>query len=114
VGELPKREKSKVGKMLDVISDFERVQCERGPIISQHVIADVLGVSRQCVNQWVNQGRLESVQIGETRFVFIASFREFAKRQRVVGRPPKSKLQETVRGVVQQGRGLADAVTGEE
>ena len=110
---LPKRQKSKVGKLLDVIGEIERVQRERGPVLSQHVIADVLGVSRSRVSQLVDAGRLESVRIGQTRFVFLASFREFAKQDRPTGRPKKSAIAEVWRAGAGFGLGVTDAIDGE-
>ena len=114
VESLPKREKSRVGKLLDVIGEIEQAQRERGPLLPQHVIADVLGVSRARVGQLVDGGRLESVRIGQTRFVFLASFREFAKQERPTGRPRKARLVEAARRGLCLGLAINDAIDGEE
>ena len=111
VESLPKREKSRVGKLLDVIGEIEQAQRERGPLLSQRVIADVLGVSRARIGQLVDEGRLQSVRIGKTRFVFLASFREFAKQERPIGRPKKSGLLESASAGL---RAINDAIDGEE
>ena len=110
---VPKREKTRVGKLLDVIAEIERVQLERGPVISQHVVADVLGLSPQRVSNLVSEGRLDSVRIGETRFVFLESFRDFAKKERPPGRPRKNLFVEAVRQGIGRGIAIGEAVVGE-
>jgi len=92
VADLPKREKGKVAKLMDVMEELERVTDEKGPVIPQSLIAEVLGVSKQRVNTLLDEGRMEFHVINGTRFVFVASFREYAKQERKVGRPSKASL----------------------
>jgi predicted XRE-type DNA-binding protein len=100
VKDLPKREKSKVAKIMDVIQELEAVTKEKGPVIPQALIADVLQISKQRVNDLLNEGRMEFYTINGVRFVFSSSFREFAKQERKPGRPPTKSL------VVQAARSL--------
>jgi hypothetical protein len=113
VKDLPKREKSKVAKIMDVIHELEAVTKERGPIIPQGLIADVLGVSKQRVSALLDQGRMDYHTINGTRFVYSKSFREFARQERKVGRPPtKSPVVQAARAAkwgVQLGCQIADA-----
>jgi hypothetical protein len=98
---VPKREKSRIGKLLDVVAELKAVQSEVGPVVCQRTVADILGVSVQRVGQFLDDGRLQGVQIGRGRFVVISSFEQFARMERKSGRPPgySSKLQQHLENV---------------
>lgn len=87
VGELPKREKSKVGKLWDRLQEASRVVEERGMFVPQSIVAKLLGVSRQRVHQIVQDGRLETVDVCGERFILEDSLVEFCKLERKAGRP---------------------------
>ena len=106
--------KGKLRRLLDVIEERDRLAKERGGLISQHEIADLCGVTRGRVWQWVEEGRLETVQVGQTRLVLVESFKEFARKERPPGRPRKSLLVEAVRQGWAKGTALGYAVVGEE
>lgn len=112
VAELPKREKSRVAKLVDVLEEVGRIQEERGPIIPQTLCAEILGVSRQRISDLVAGGKLESVKIGEHRFVFVESFVARMKAEPNKGGRPR-KVGAFRRGVA-LGEGFAAAVDGEE
>ena len=88
VGSLPKREKSKFAKLWDQFQAIKRVTEERGMIVPPHVAAKLLGVSRQRVNELLNDGRMETVEVGGARFILEDSLVEFCKLERKEGRPP--------------------------
>lgn len=107
VEELPKREKGKIAKILDVFEELERVTKERGPMIPQTLAGDFLGVSRQRVGQLMDQGRLVFHEINGERFLFLSSLMEFAKQERRgPGRPKRSLVAAAMAG----GEALGEAV----
>jgi len=87
VAALPKREKSKVGKLWDRFQEASRVAEERGMFVPQIVAAKLLGISKQRVNQIVQDGRLETVDVCGERFILEDSLVEFCKLERKSGRP---------------------------
>lgn len=114
VEELPKREKSRVAKLWDVLEELKRIQDERGPVISQALAAEALAVSRQRVSDLVAEGKLESILVGEHRFVFLDAVKQRAQSEREKGgRPPLTKVQ-TLKKAWRVGSaigdGLADAI----
>jgi hypothetical protein len=62
---------------------------EHGPLVPQTMIAATLGVSKQRVAQFIDQGRLASITIDDRRFVPAASVDVFMTEQRSNGRPRK-------------------------
>lgn len=112
VQELPKREKSRRMKLLDVLEQLEERTRQKGPVIPQTLAAEILGISRQRVGQLVEADRIESFLLNGTRFVFLKSFVEFCQEEkRTGGRPPK-KVGLLRRGKV-LGEALADAMLGD-
>jgi len=87
VAELPKREKSKLLTKWDQFNELRAVMKEKGNLIPQILIANLLDVSRCRVGQIVDDGRLESVDVFGTRYVTENSFVEFCKLERKTGRP---------------------------
>jgi len=88
VSEMPKREKSKVAKIWDQFQELSRLQKTHGILIPQAMAAKMLSVSPQRVWQFVEEGRLEFVEMNGIRFVTENSIVEFARVQRKEGRPP--------------------------
>lgn len=64
---------------------FER----HGPVVPQHMIAKLLGVSRQRVGQFVEEGRLATVTLGGHQYVPYEALRYFLADERKNGRPFK-------------------------
>jgi len=85
--ELPKREKTRLEKIWDHFQAVREVVEKKGMLVPQHVVADLLGVSRQRVHVLVNEGRLEAVQLHGNRYVTEESFIAFSKVEREIGRP---------------------------
>jgi hypothetical protein len=113
VASLPKREKTKRMKLLEVIDALEAVQVEKGPVIPQSLAAEILGVSRARICQLVDEGRLESFDLNGTRFVFAKSFLEFCKEDRPTG-IQRGKAYSTLKASVHWGKAMAEASLGEE
>jgi hypothetical protein len=89
--DLPKREKTKVGKVLDALDEILRLTEDKGPAVCQKAAASFLGVSVQRVGQFLDDGKMEFWTIEGTRYVYVKSLKEFAKLERKTGRPPKPK-----------------------
>lgn len=109
---LPKREKSRLAKLWDAVSELERLNKEHGALLTQTQVATMLGVSQQRVAQLMDAGRLQVVQVLNTRYVPASYLREFAKQSRPTGRPPGKRrlgLLDAVKFGVQSAVGIADA-----
>lgn len=110
LAELPKREKGRVAKLWDLLEEVGRIQRERGPIIPQAVAADALGISRARVAVLVDEARLESIMIGEHRFVLLSSVKERAQMEKSKGgRPRKDGIVEGFKAGIRAGKAMADA-----
>jgi len=108
MAELPKREKGKVAKLFDVLEEIGRVQSEKGGIVPQALVAEVLNVSRARVAELVDDGKLDSIRIGQHRFVFLESLWARCKAEKDKGgRPRKVGAWKTGTSI---GEGLAEAV----
>jgi len=96
VQSLPKREKSKLVKVWEHFKLLRLVAKQKGMLIPQHYAAEVLGVSRQRVHVLVNEGRLESVDVGGCRYVTEDTVVAYAQAERKAGRrvaaPDNSQL----------------------
>jgi hypothetical protein len=89
VGALPKREKSKLGKVWDHFAQVRAIVAEKGMLVPQHLVANLLGLSKQRIGQLVDDGRLEGVDVHGTRYITEVSVVAFAKVERRRGRPVK-------------------------
>jgi len=89
VAAMPKREKGKLAKLWDHFNELRAIVDEKGMLIPQSMVAELLGISKQRL--WVlgNEGRLEGVTVGKYRYYTEQSLIEFAKLERVAGRPVK-------------------------
>jgi hypothetical protein len=87
---MPKREKSKLAKLWAHLSAVRAIVAEKGTLLPQHMVADMLNLSRSRVGQLVDDGRLEAVEIHGVRYVTADSVEACAKIERkITGRPPK-------------------------
>jgi len=99
---LPKRERTKMGKLWDDFNELRTTMREKGILLPQSVVACLLNVSRSRVCQWVDEGRMDFVRVGDARFVTESSFIEFCKVERKTGRPVA--LPETFRESVRRAK----------
>lgn len=91
VQELPKRERSKLATLWDLLLESRAAVQEHGTPIPVGFAADLLGVSKQRVSELLDQGKLTSVMLHDRRFVGENSLIAWAKAERIVGRPPSLK-----------------------
>jgi len=89
VKDVPVREKGRMAKVWDHFQALKAVVAEKGMIVPQHLVAELLGVSRQRVCVLTDEGRFEVVMVGGVRYLTERSVVEFAKEERKAGRPPK-------------------------
>lgn len=85
VASLPKREKTKLAKLWEHLSEARAIVKEKGMIIPQHLAAQLVGVSRQRIFTLANEGRLECIEFGGVRYVTEDSLVTFAQSQRKIG-----------------------------
>jgi hypothetical protein len=106
---LPKREKSKLAKLWDHLAEVRSVTAEKGPIIPQVMAADLLSLSRSRIGQFVDEGRLEAVEIHGVRYVTADSVEAYAKVERLNGRPLKQLTKRQMwRSSLASGRIIAE------
>lgn len=89
---LPRREKSKVAKLWDLVQDFKRASLSEGALFPVTVAAKALDVSRTRVDMWVADGRLKRIAIDGHVFITGDSMIELARTERKNGRPSRSIL----------------------
>lgn len=84
-----KREKTKLAKVWEHFEELRRIGKEKGILVPQHLVADLLGLSKQRVCFLVDEGRFEVVDVGGYRYLTENSVVEFARKERKSGRPFK-------------------------
>jgi hypothetical protein len=89
VESLPKREKSRVLKTLDLLVEFSDLQKKHGTLLPAPLAWGVLGVSRQRLYELLAEGRLKGIQHHGQWYIPEAEFVEFCKLERKSGRPFK-------------------------
>lgn len=72
-----------------VLRDLAEVFEQHGPVVPQHMVAKLLGVSKQRVGQFVDAGRLAVVKLGGHQYVPYEALRYFLADERKNGRPFK-------------------------
>lgn len=87
VDELPKREKKKVLNVWDQLAEMRKVIDEKGVLIPPVMVAKLLGLTRQRIYQFMQEGRFETVEFNGQMFITENSIVEFAKTERKTGRP---------------------------
>jgi hypothetical protein len=92
IGSLTVKEKSKVAKLWEHLTEVRKITEQKGTILPQHLVADILQISKQRVGQLVDDGRLEAVEVHGVRYVTADSVEVCAKTERNSkgGRPRKS------------------------
>jgi excisionase family DNA binding protein len=89
VAEMPKRQQGFLRTMWEVLGELSELQKTVGGCFPISLAADALGVSRSRVHQLIQDGRLEAHRMGSQLFVTHVSLIEFAKVERLTGRPSK-------------------------
>lgn len=87
VADLPKREAKKVANTWDELRLIVKIIKEDGPPVPFGACALALGVSKQRISQLVAEGRLKTIEYAGSRHVALNSLEEFARLNRVSGRP---------------------------
>jgi excisionase family DNA binding protein len=72
-----------------VLRELAEVFDKHGPVVPQHMVAKLLGVSRQRVGNLVDEGRIAVVRLGGHQFVPYEALRYFLADERKNGRPCK-------------------------
>lgn len=91
VESLPKREKSKWRRIWDHFQELKRVSEVKGMLVPVRLGAELLGISRQRVDELVADGRIEVVEVDGRRFATEVSIVEYARSERKAGRPTKAE-----------------------
>lgn len=89
VASLPKREKSKVAQMWDLIREVNEISKTEGNLLPVMLVARALDLGRTRIDQLCADGRLKRVRIDDHVFITENSLVEFAKIERQNGRPLK-------------------------
>jgi len=89
VQSMPIRQKSKLARLWDHLATVKRVTDEKGPIVPQHLVSELLNLSKQRIAQILDDGRLEAVEVNGVRYVTVKSVEVFAQMERKTGRPVK-------------------------
>lgn len=87
VKELPKREKTKVTKLWDIVLQMRAVYDTDGVLLPPHLVINILGCSKQRVYELMSLERLKRVDVNGHPFVTEKSLKVFASSERKAGRP---------------------------
>ena len=91
---LPKREKSKLAKIMDLFNEARALSDVKGMLVPMAFAAKIVGVSRQRIDELCQKGQLERFYLGQQPFVTEASLIAWGQSERKAGRPlklPESK-----------------------
>jgi hypothetical protein len=86
---LPRREKSKVRKVWDLVRQMAEIQKTEGTLVPLMLAGRCLDLSRSRIDDIVNDGRLKRVEIDGHVFITENSLIDFAQTERKYGRPCK-------------------------
>jgi len=92
VSELPRREKSAVGKALDILSQYGELTRKHGTLVPSVMASSLLDISPQRLLELIYAGRFEgAVQLGRWWYIPEKALLEHAKTvSKKGGRRPKS------------------------
>jgi len=82
---LPKRERTRVGKLWDSLADLRRLRDEHGLLIPCGLAAELGGVCKQRISQLIDSGQLRTVELNGKPFVTEKSFVAWATSERANG-----------------------------
>jgi len=103
VNGIPKREKSRLGKLWEFFEEVQRVTAQRGTLLPFSFAAELVGVSRQRLHQLAEDGRVDFVEIHGRRLVTQSWVESFARQERKSGRPAKPMKNFRLRAAVSLG-----------
>jgi hypothetical protein len=89
VESLPKREKSKLAKVWDLLSEMKAATEEQGQLVPVNLTCKLLDLSRSRIDTICSDGRLRRVKVCDHVFITENSIVEFARVERKNGRPLK-------------------------
>lgn len=87
VQEMPKREKSRVARIWDLVKHLDKVSEVEGTLLPFTLAFKALELSRTRCDQLVAEGRLKRIEVDGHVFVTLNSVVEFAEQERKAGRP---------------------------
>lgn len=90
VAALPKAERTEHQRLRDHLADIKNIIQIRGMIMPARFAASLLGVSRQRVQELVEDKTLEAVEFDGRRYITESSVVAFAQSERKAGRPLKT------------------------
>jgi len=91
VGELPKRDKSKLQEVWDELAEFHEVsKREHGLVSVQHAMK-CLNVSRSSIDDLVRRCKLTRFEFGGHVVISVKSLKQWANAERSVGGRPRNK-----------------------
>ena len=85
---LPKREKTKLATLWDRFQEIRELTEREGPLVPVRMGSELMGVSRQRVDELIERGRLRVHGMNGHRMLFCADIIEYANAERKSGRPP--------------------------
>lgn len=85
--DLPKREKSKLASLWDHFQELQALTQREGPLVPVRYGADLMGISRQRVDELIKDGRLRVHRVNDHRMLYCSDIVEYAKAERKSGRP---------------------------
>ena len=89
VESLPKREKSRLLRVMERFQELSEITKEKGMLVPLVFGAKVLGISRQRVYELIDDKRLEVVDVDGHQFLTETSLTAYAKSEHKAGRPVK-------------------------
>ena len=84
---LPKREKSKLSRVWDILKEMKAATDAQGQLVPVNLTCKLLDVGRTRVDQFCAEGRLIRVEVAGHVFITENSIVELAKSERKHGRP---------------------------
>jgi len=102
VAELPKRERSRIGKAWDNWREVSGLMKEKGNLLPVMVAACLLDVSKQRVHQLIEAGKLEAVRVAGHPLITESSLEALCITERKSGRP--FALPETLKESIKRAR----------
>ena len=89
VAALPKREKSRVVKLLEHVAEMSKLVESKGMLIPVRLASSIVGVTHQRISALMEAGVLERVDYNGHPFVTEKSLIAWARTERKAGRPVK-------------------------
>ena len=84
---LPRREKSKLARVWDVLGEMKAATDAEGQLVPVNLTCKLLDIGRTRVDEYCAQGRLRRVKVADHVFITENSIVELAKTERKTGRP---------------------------